>query len=75
MFRPAYMDEYERLEEDLQKLYDSYMIRFRNLAFLEQQLDDHNKVEQDRLEVTTNVFILVYLDIIIDLWKMWQGAT
>ena len=46
-FRPAYMDEYERLEEDLQKLYDSYMERFRNLAFLEQQLDDHNRVEHD----------------------------
>ncbi|KAK7113555.1 clusterin-associated protein 1-like isoform X1 [Littorina saxatilis] len=50
--RPAYMDEYEKLEEDLQKLYDAYMERFRNLAFLEQQLDDHNRVEQDRLEET-----------------------
>nr|KAG5710381.1 hypothetical protein BaRGS_022199 [Batillaria attramentaria] len=50
--RPAYMDEYERLEEDLQKLYDSYLMRFRNLAFLEQQLDEHNRVEQDRLEET-----------------------
>ena len=45
------MDEYERLEEDLQKLYNSYMQRFRNLAYLEQQLDDHNRVEHDRLEV------------------------
>ena len=54
-FRPAYMDEYERLEEDLQKLYDSYMERFRNLAFLEQQLDDHNRVEHDRLEVAAAV--------------------
>jgi clusterin-associated protein 1 len=45
------MDEYERLEEDLKKLYTSYMERFRNLAFLEHQLDDHNKVEQDRMEV------------------------
>lgn len=50
--RPAYMDEYERLEEDLEKLYTSYMERFRNLAFLEQQLDDHNRIEQDRLEET-----------------------
>lgn len=49
--RPAYMDEYERLEEDLQKLYDSYMIKFRNLAFLETQLEEQNKVEADKLEV------------------------
>jgi len=50
--RPAYMDEYERLEEDLQKLYDSYMIKFRNLAFLETQLEEQNKVEADKLEET-----------------------
>ncbi|KAL8569544.1 Clusterin-associated protein 1 [Nucella lapillus] len=53
--RPAYMDEYDRLEEDLQKLYTSFMDRFRNLAYLEQQLDDHNRVEHDRLEETEEV--------------------
>ena len=50
-FRPAYMDEYEKLEEDLQKLYDGYMIRFRNLAYLEGQLEEYNRVEQDKFEV------------------------
>ncbi|XP_076458907.1 clusterin-associated protein 1-like isoform X2 [Babylonia areolata] len=50
--RPAYMDEYERLEEDLQKLYSSFMERFRNLSYLEQQLDDYNRMEHDRLEET-----------------------
>lgn len=48
------MDEYERLEEDLQKLYDGYMTRFRNLAFLETQLEEQNRVEQDKLEVRMN---------------------
>ena len=51
-YRPAYMDEYEKLEEDLQKLYDSYMIRFRNLAYLEGQLEEYNRVEQDKFEVS-----------------------
>ncbi|KAL3877093.1 hypothetical protein ACJMK2_034848 [Sinanodonta woodiana] len=50
--RPAYMDEYEKLEEDLQKLYDSYLLRFRNLAYLEQQLEDYNRIEQDKFEET-----------------------
>lgn len=50
--RPAYMDEYEKLEEDLQKLYDSYMIRFRNLTYLEGQLEEYNRVEQDKFEET-----------------------
>ena len=49
--RPAYMDEYEKLEEDLQKLYDAYMVRFRNLAYLESQLEEYNRVEQDKFEV------------------------
>ena len=52
IFRPAYMDEYEKLEEDLQKLYDAYLIRFRNLAYLEQQLEDYNRTEQDKFEVS-----------------------
>lgn len=50
--RPAYMDEYEKLEEELQKLYDSYIIRFRNLTYLEAQLEEYNKVEQDKFEET-----------------------
>ncbi|XP_074647705.1 clusterin-associated protein 1-like [Tubulanus polymorphus] len=50
--RPAYMDEYEKFEEDLTKLYDQYLIRFRNLAYLEQLYEDYTKTEQDRFEET-----------------------
>ena len=45
------MDEYEKLEEDLQKLYDEYMEKFRNQSYLEQQLEDYNRTEQDKAEV------------------------
>lgn len=55
------MDEYERLEEDLQKLYDSYVMKFRNLAYLEQQLDEHNRVEHDKLEVRALFIILFFI--------------
>ncbi len=48
--RPAYMDEYERIEKDLVGIYESYMEKFRNLAFLEQQLDEYNREEQNRHE-------------------------
>ncbi|OWF52624.1 Clusterin-associated protein 1 [Mizuhopecten yessoensis] len=50
--RPAYMDEYEKLEEDLQKLYEIYMNKFRNLTYLESQLEDYNRAEQDKFEET-----------------------
>lgn len=49
--RPAYMDEYEKLEEEVQKLYETYMQKFRNLAYLEQLLDEYNRAEEDKNEV------------------------
>jgi len=48
--RPAFMDEYEKLEADLKKCYEEYMIRFRCLAFLEQQVEEFERAEQDRME-------------------------
>ncbi|KAI8610157.1 Clusterin-associated protein-1-domain-containing protein [Chytriomyces sp. MP71] len=50
--RPAYMDEYEKIEVELVKLYEVYMDKFRNLAYLEQQLDEHDRIEQDKFEET-----------------------
>ncbi|XP_040315566.1 clusterin-associated protein 1 [Herpailurus yagouaroundi] len=50
--RPAFMDEYEKIEEELQKQYDIYLEKFRNLAYLEQQLEDHHRMEQERFEVS-----------------------
>lgn len=46
------MDEYEKTEEELQKQYDIYLEKFRNLAYLEQQLEDHHRMEQERFEVS-----------------------
>lgn len=48
--RPAFMDEYEKLEKDLVKHYEGYLERFRNLDFLEHELDVYHKTEQQKLE-------------------------
>lgn len=48
------MDEYEKTEEELQKQYDIYLEKFRNLAYLEQQLEDHHRMEQERFEVSSS---------------------
>ncbi len=45
------MDEYEKIEEDLQKQYDTFVEKFRNLSFLESQLDEYHRLEQERFEV------------------------
>lgn len=45
------MDEYEKIEEDLQKHYETYVEKFRNLSFLESQLNEYHRLEQERFEV------------------------
>lgn len=48
--RPAYMDEYEKLEEELKKVYEVFMEKHRNLSYQEQLLEDINRAEQDKFE-------------------------
>ncbi|KAF8567128.1 hypothetical protein P879_02359 [Paragonimus westermani] len=48
--RPAYMEEYEQLEEELSSLYSSYLTRFRNLAFLENQYEELMRVGASQVE-------------------------
>ncbi|MBN3320099.1 CLUA1 protein, partial [Atractosteus spatula] len=57
--RPAFMDEYEKIEDDLQKQYEVYVEKFRNLSFLEQQLEDYHRLEQERFEETENTLRLM----------------
>jgi len=44
------MDEYEKLEKELQKLYSVYLERFRNLDYLERELEQYNRHEQEKME-------------------------
>jgi len=62
--RPAYMDEYEKLEEELQQVYDDYMLKFRNQAYLENILDEQQRAQLDENEVSlfavlTSVFLML----------------
>jgi clusterin-associated protein 1 len=50
MIRPAFMDEYERLEKDLIKLHTVYIDRLRNLEYLENELEVINLSEQKQQE-------------------------
>ncbi|XP_071386738.1 clusterin-associated protein 1 homolog [Centroberyx affinis] len=52
--RPAFMDEYEKIEEELQKQYETFVEKFRNLSFLESQLEEYHRLEQERFEEAEN---------------------
>lgn len=49
--RPAFMDEYEKIEDELQKQYATYVEKMKNLCYLESQLEEYNRLEQERFEV------------------------
>lgn len=48
--RPAFMDEYEKLETELEKVYEVYLEKFRNLDYLEHRLDVYSRREREKLE-------------------------
>ena len=50
--KPAFMDEYERLERELEKIYEEYIEKFRNLDYLEHELDVYNMMENEKFEET-----------------------
>ena len=49
-FRPAFMDEYEKLEVDLKREYEVYLEKFRNLDYLEHRLSEMNAAEALRVK-------------------------
>lgn len=47
--KPAYMDDIDRLELDLQNHYELYMERYRNLHYLKAELEKMKRIEDDLL--------------------------
>ncbi|XP_065539830.1 clusterin-associated protein 1 isoform X1 [Lathamus discolor] len=73
--RPAFMDEYEKIEEQLQKQYSSYLEKFRNLTYLEQLLDDHRRTEQEMFEEAANMLRLMQNRLKEEEQLLLKGAT
>uniref|UniRef100_A0A0C9RTS5 Cluap1_0 protein n=1 Tax=Fopius arisanus TaxID=64838 RepID=A0A0C9RTS5_9HYME len=48
--RPAFMEEFEKLELELRGVYDDYIQKCRYLSYLEHLYEDATKVEQERIE-------------------------
>jgi clusterin-associated protein 1 len=46
--RPEFMDEYEKLEQEIERYYNQYIEKFRNLDYLENQLDIYNQKEIEK---------------------------
>lgn len=46
--KPAFMEEYERLQQELEGLYQVYIEKYRNIDYLENQLEKYNKIENEK---------------------------
>ena len=48
--RPQFMDEVEKLEKELQRQYEIYIDKYRNLDYLENQLEQVHRHEEERMQ-------------------------
>ncbi|XP_046856728.1 clusterin-associated protein 1-like [Xenia sp. Carnegie-2017] len=48
--RPAFMDEYEKMEAELKNIYEVYIEKYRNLTYLEHLFEEVNRTEQNKFE-------------------------
>eukprot|EP00438_Fugacium_kawagutii_P036408 Skav232848 [mRNA] locus=scaffold1834:854513:884699:- [translate_table: standard] len=71
--RPAFMDEYEQLEQELERFYEQYVGRFRNLDYLEHEIDVLNKEEQDRMEENDRALKRMQKRLRDEEWRLLRG--
>merc|ERR1719316_2163571 len=67
------MDEYEQLEQELEKYYDQYVGRFRNLDYLEHELDRFNRDEEEKMEEEKRALKKMQKRLRDEEWKMLRG--
>lgn len=71
--KPAFMEEYERFEKELERVYAIYVEKFRNLDYLEHELDMYNKIENEKFEENQKILKNMQKKIQDEEWKILRG--
>jgi clusterin-associated protein 1 len=71
--RPAFMDEYEQLEQQFERYYEQYVGRFRNLDYLEYALDMLNREEKERMEENERALKRMQKRLRDEEWRLLRG--
>lgn len=59
-YRPPNRDEFERLEAQLKGLYQEYVVKYRNLCYMKQQMNDIEIIEHEKsLDAEKNMRLAV----------------
>lgn len=53
--KPEYQEEYERLESELERFYNTYVEKFTNIDYLEHELDIYNVKDSNRRKLQQEV--------------------
>lgn len=71
--RPAFMDEFEKLEAELERYYEQYVGRFRNLDYLEHELDVLNREDTERMEENDRALKKMQKRLREEEWRLLRG--
>lgn len=71
--RPAFMDEYEQLEQEFERYYEQYVGRFRNLDYLEHEVDVLNREEKERMEENERALKRMQKRLREEEWRLLRG--
>jgi clusterin-associated protein 1 len=71
--RPAFMDEYEQLEQQFERYYEQYVGRFRNLDYLEHALDTLNREEKERMDENERALKRMQKRLRDEEWRLLRG--
>merc|ERR1712084_15413 len=66
-------DEYEQLEQELERYYEQYVGRFRNLDYLEHSLDMLNREEKERMEENERALKRMQKRLRDEEWRLLRG--
>lgn len=67
------MDEYEQLEQELERYYEQYVGRFRNLDYLEHEVDELNREETERMEENDRALKRMQKRLRDEEWRLLRG--
>ena len=58
IFRPSFMNDFEKFENELSDLYNNYVLKFRILSYLEKELEGHFRNQREKVQVNSFVELL-----------------
>jgi clusterin-associated protein 1 len=71
--KPHWNEEFERQEQELERLYQLYLEKFRNLDYLEHQMDLYTQAEEEKFNANQEHLRKMREKIKAEEWRMLRG--